>query len=740
MAISTRTTALRLRDLLSISPRGLPFDLPVTRLTLSLERGDVLVLEEDSGWRIPKDSFNRPQQSSRNRPWILAGSPLSVGERAMSSAGLSVACRQKISASVKLMFSTIWKEKIKFSFLRYATAIDRLLLTLETLETYIRTVEAEEVSWGGSLPHCHSAGFIGCQFLVVVVVYATNSNSVPLGVPGAGNAGPVVQGPSLPPGAGSPNSGGGGDRQSDVKIATHSNEPLCTFRARLAAMLNVSSLHNMKLMRRSQNYPDEDLSPVSIQNTHGHTLMGQLLEEHGFDEVALRNLLVVMSVVLPGNHNADLSVFAVPEPPSTPGGGGPSTSGGGVASSNRFSHAEFLFSAIMGSNSKVFTMLQRIANLDETRLLPRIRRLLRLLPTDPEVSDALDAIFAAPSASADANPKLSPRISPRPEISAEEKEKRQRMLREFLKRDQPPFSLLYRLETLWGRLLPPANVYSAPSASGSALFFREDFIASGCLTVVLDLFGKNLAVIQKAIASSISSLRPISPTSVSVIVEQHPELLISLKIIRPIINREAPLTKGSVAEELAVLLRHLWCGRYRSLSPKEFQRLIAGYCKTFAGYDQHDAHELLMILLDWLHDDLNRCKIYNLSSYARSGQSPPPYKLYAVTIHTGTMDGGHYTAICRNPAHLAEEKWFEFDDHDVKDYFDEGARLHTGAYILYYCDPQLLDHKNFPAPLVASMRNDGEGGGGPRVGARRFRRLGHDVMDDLADRLTATKF
>ncbi|CAG0896505.1 unnamed protein product [Cyprideis torosa] len=48
---------LRLRDLLSISPRGLPFDLPVTRLTLSLERGDVLVLEEDSGWRIPKDSF-----------------------------------------------------------------------------------------------------------------------------------------------------------------------------------------------------------------------------------------------------------------------------------------------------------------------------------------------------------------------------------------------------------------------------------------------------------------------------------------------------------------------------------------------------------------------------------------------------------------------------------------------------------------------------------------------------------
>ncbi|CAG0890135.1 unnamed protein product, partial [Cyprideis torosa] len=514
---------------------------------------------------------------------------------------------------------------------RYATAIDRLLLLLET---YIRTVEAEEVSWGGSsvgsgsylgspssgktnasptmlggraalgeipkrspllpnpsseqvvpvmdypstssppslpLPHCHSAGFIGLRFVIGVVVYgspATNSNSVPLGVPGGGNAGPVVQGPSLPPGTGSSNSGGGGDRQSDVKIATHSNEPLCTFRARLAAMLNVSSLHNMKLMRRSQNYPDEDPSPVSIQNTPGHTLMDQLLEEYGFDEVALQDLPVVMSVVLPGNHNADSSVFAVPEPPSTPGAGGrggPSTSGGGgVASSNRFSHAESLPSAIMGSNSKVFAMLQRIANLDETRVLTGIRRLLRLLPTDPEVSDALDAISAAPSASADANPKLSPRISPRPKMSAEEKEKRQRMLREFLKPDQPPFSLLYRLETLWGRLLPPANVYSVPSASGSALFsmssnssvensFREDFIASGCLTVVLDLFEKNSAVIQKAIASSISSQRPMSPTSVSVIEEQHPCfmtaaelsqrcLLIGLEIIRSIISSQPPVS------------------------------------------------------------------------------------------------------------------------------------------------------------------------------------------------------
>jgi ubiquitin C-terminal hydrolase len=29
--------------------------------------------------------------------------------------------------------------------------------------------------------------------------------------------------------------------------------------------------------------------------------------------------------------------------------------------------------------------------------------------------------------------------------------------------------------------------------------------------------------------------------------------------------------------------------------------------------------------------------------------APPIYDLYAVSLHSGGMGGGHYTAICQNP-------------------------------------------------------------------------------------------
>lgn len=38
------------------------------------------------------------------------------------------------------------------------------------------------------------------------------------------------------------------------------------------------------------------------------------------------------------------------------------------------------------------------------------------------------------------------------------------------------------------------------------------------------------------------------------------------------------------------------------------------------------------------------------------------YDLYAVSNHYGGLDGGHYTAYCKNP--VANE-WFDFDDSQV---------------------------------------------------------------------------
>ena len=71
----------------------------------------------------------------------------------------------------------------------------------------------------------------------------------------------------------------------------------------------------------------------------------------------------------------------------------------------------------MAASSDVFRMLYHLADLNDTDVLAALRQLLRLIPTDPSVSDVLDAVtfhsranvnkFASSAASA--SPKVSPR-------------------------------------------------------------------------------------------------------------------------------------------------------------------------------------------------------------------------------------------------------------------------------------------------------------------------------------------
>ena len=56
------------------------------------------------------------------------------------------------------------------------------------------------------------------------------------------------------------------------------------------------------------------------------------------------------------------------------------------------------------------------------------------------------------------------------------------------------------------------------------------------------------------------------------------------------------------------------------------------------------------------------------------------YKCYATSNHTGTLDGGHYTALCKNPDN---EKWFKFDDSDVKP-VEKNSIVTNASYILFY--------------------------------------------------------
>ena len=58
------------------------------------------------------------------------------------------------------------------------------------------------------------------------------------------------------------------------------------------------------------------------------------------------------------------------------------------------------------------------------------------------------------------------------------------------------------------------------------------------------------------------------------------------------------------------------------------------------------------------------------------------YRLYATSNHTGTMDGGHYTAMCR---HVKTGCWFRFDDTNVRKLDEPSSALKMpSSYILFY--------------------------------------------------------
>lgn len=64
--------------------------------------------------------------------------------------------------------------------------------------------------------------------------------------------------------------------------------------------------------------------------------------------------------------------------------------------------------------------------------------------------------------------------------------------------------------------------------------------------------------------------------------------------------------RGEVAEEFGAVIRALWCGQYRSIAMWDLKNTVGRYHKPFQGYDQHDSHEFLIKLMDWVHEDLNK--------------------------------------------------------------------------------------------------------------------------------------
>ncbi|KAM4749522.1 ubiquitin carboxyl-terminal hydrolase 8 [Rhinophrynus dorsalis] len=288
--------------------------------------------------------------------------------------------------------------------------------------------------------------------------------------------------------------------------------------------------------------------------------------------------------------------------------------------------------------------------------------------------------------------------------------------------------------------------------------------------------------------------------------------------------------KGEIAEEFGSIIKALWSGQYKYISPKDFKVTIGKTHDQFAGYSQQDSQELLLFLMDGLHEDLNKadnrkrykeenndhlndfqaaesawikhkqlnesiivalfqgqfkstvqcltchkksrtfeafmylslplpstskcslqdclksfskeekltdnnrfycsnCKTrrdslkkieiwklppvllvhlkrfsyegrwkqklqtyvdfplecLDLSQYVIGPKSYKKYNLFGVSNHYGGLDGGHYTAYCKN---AIKQKWFKFDDHEVSDISVSSVKT-SAAYILFYTSMDL---------------------------------------------------
>jgi len=69
------------------------------------------------------------------------------------------------------------------------------------------------------------------------------------------------------------------------------------------------------------------------------------------------------------------------------------------------------------------------------------------------------------------------------------------------------------------------------------------------------------------------------------------------------------VSKGIIANEYFNLMYLLCSDKYCVVTPKPFKQVIGHIKYIYMENQQQDAHEFLIFLLDYLHEDLNRVRI-----------------------------------------------------------------------------------------------------------------------------------
>uniref|UniRef100_A0A4W6CTL3 ubiquitinyl hydrolase 1 n=1 Tax=Lates calcarifer TaxID=8187 RepID=A0A4W6CTL3_LATCA len=152
---------------------------------------------------------------------------------------------------------------------------------------------------------------------------------------------------------------------------------------------------------------------------------------------------------------------------------------------------------VMALVCNVFEMLYQLANLDESRITIRVRKLLLLIPTDPEVQDALDnfvpkessvwshqkTLFTLGQGTGSRSPSMASKQQHQPSAAS---------ILESLFRSSAPgmstFRVLYNLEVLSSKLMPTSDDEMAKTSSKS---FCENFLKAGGLSLVVNVMQRD---------------------------------------------------------------------------------------------------------------------------------------------------------------------------------------------------------------------------------------------------------
>eukprot|EP00002_Diphylleia_rotans_P035418 TRINITY_DN771_c1_g1_i1.p1 TRINITY_DN771_c1_g1~~TRINITY_DN771_c1_g1_i1.p1 ORF type:complete len:619 (+),score=113.88 TRINITY_DN771_c1_g1_i1:40-1896(+) len=115
--------------------------------------------------------------------------------------------------------------------------------------------------------------------------------------------------------------------------------------------------------------------------------------------------------------------------------------------------------------------------------------------------------------------------------------------------------------------------------------------------------------------------------------------------------------------------------RQKSIKKLSFYRLPSILVISFKRFSNQSAYcDKVSTFVSFPQDELN------LSSYCELKSEKSSYQLFAVSHHTGSLYGGHYTASCYHPA---EKKWYSFNDSHVSHTTDDQIQG-SSAYILFY--------------------------------------------------------